>query len=534
MSGPPVFVGKLDTSLLSDLQIHEYFRIYKPDEWDPVHFAQYSEAATLDDFKQDLRAIASRRICSSIYASEWLKYLKTPSGNLFCSKAQEVFAIKKSAVKNQTKFTSLQAKFSTGDNVKRKQTAKRIAGEEAVPDPLRNPPQVPGTPPSPTARTVEMINDRRKRQRPSEILPPLPSSNSFYVDPDGFPTMVYILGGDDVGAAFHEIQQYGAFLANDPSERVTMLSVNALNYIWDTSFDLGLKQRTSQLIRDQFSRPKFNFTRDHVLLMHDLEQELEEGDIQRTAASHDQLGNELVDIYRALKRDLPVTSFPFDEIDGEDTFVHKTLHSIFSTVFEGFHIRWANKAARGSRERRKGDKKEGLRPDYQVLKNDVPLLYLEVKPLSSMTEQEYLSDRWKLANMAKDELDASYHKHIRLPFMTVIQIFGRKMEVHTITLQHGIYHMSQQFRVHVPCGRDDGAAIQPCLRALYSIKAWLDEVVLPPTYELFLNGSQVKQRWNVHRRITEPKDLQKATAASQSHLCGTTSGIFEIGPIRPT
>ncbi|KAI8349388.1 hypothetical protein B0O80DRAFT_501478 [Mortierella sp. GBAus27b] len=318
--------------------------------------------------------------------------------------------------------------------------------------------------------------------------------------------MVYILGGDDVGAAFHDIQQYGAFLANDPSERVTMRNVGcflALNYIWDTSFDLGLKQRTSQLVRDQFSRPKFNFTRDHVLLMHDLEQELEEGDIQRTAASHDQLGNELVDIYRALNRELPVTSFPFDEIDGEDTFVHKTLHSIFSTVFKGFHIRWANKAAR-------------------------------VKSLASTTEQEYLRDRWKLANMAKDELDASYHKHIRLPFMTVIQIFGRKMEVHTITLQHGIYHMSQQFRVHVPCGRDDGAAIQPCLRALYSIKAWLDEVVLPPTYELFLNGSQVKQRWNVHRRITEPKDLQKATAASQSHLCGTTSGIFEIGPIRPT
>lgn len=275
----------------------------------------------------------------------------------------------------------------------------------------------------------------------------------------------------------------------------------ALNYIWDTSFDLGLKQRTSQLVRDQFSRPKFNFTRDHVLLMHDLEQELEEGDIQRTAASHDQLGNELVDIYRALNRELPVTSFPFDEIDGEDTFVHKTLHSIFSTVFKGFHIRWANKAARGSRERRKEDKKEGLRPDYQVLKNDVPLLYLEVKSLASTTEQEYLRDRWKLANMAKDELDASYHKHIRLPFMTVIQIFGRKMEVHTITLQHGIYHMSQQFRVHVPCGRDDGAAIQPCLRALYSIKAWLDEVVLPPTYELVRSRprppelNDVKQSW---------------------------------------
>ncbi|KAG0218071.1 hypothetical protein BGX31_011701 [Mortierella sp. GBA43] len=312
MSGPPVFKGTLDTSVFSDLQIHEYFRIYKPDEWDPVHFAQYSEAATLDDFKQDLRAIANHRICSSAYASEWLKYLKTPSGDLLCSKAQEVFAIKKSAVKNQTKFTSLQAEFSTGDNVKPKQTAKRIA---------------------------------------------------------------------------------------------------------------GLKQRTSQLVRDQFSRPKFNFTRDHVLLMHDLEQELEEGDIQRTAASHDQLGNELVDIYRALNRELPVTSFPFDEIDGEDTFVHKTLHSIFSTVFKGFHIRWANKAARGSRERRKEDKKEGLRPDYQVLKNDVPLLYLEVKSLASTTEQEYLRDRWKLANMAKDELDASYHKHIRLPFMTVIQIF---------------------------------------------------------------------------------------------------------------
>lgn len=101
---------------------------------------------------------------------------------------------------------------------------------------------------------------------------------------------------------------------------------------------------------------------------------------------------------------------------------------MLSTVFEGFQTIWANKAAKGSTERRKEYGKEGLRPDFQIIKNGVPVLYMEVKPLGSTTEQEYLSDRWKLTNMAKDELDACYRKHIRLSFMTVC---GRDQFLHS-------------------------------------------------------------------------------------------------------
>ncbi|KAG0204595.1 hypothetical protein BGX31_003148, partial [Mortierella sp. GBA43] len=264
----------------------------------------------------------------------------------------------------------------------------------------------------------------------------------FFVDPNTFPTIIYTLSGDNIGVAFRKLQKYGAVLANDPSNKVTVGNMScflALNYIWDTSFDMDLKKRTSQLIYEQLLQPKSSFTSSHVLLMHDLEQELEEGRIQRAAESDDELGNEIE-----------------------------------------FQVIWANKAAQGSRERRKEFGREGLRPDFQIIKKGIPVLYMEAKPLGSTTEQEYLSDRWKLANLAKDELDACYRKHIRLPFMTIIQIYGRKMVIHTMSLQHGIYHLSQQFQVYIPCACDDGAAIRPCLSALYSVKAWLEELALPP------------------------------------------------------
>lgn len=329
------------------------------------------------------------------------------------------------------------------------------------------------------------MGNRRRRQSTATF--PSPSSSQlFFVDPNTFPTIIYTLSGDNIGVAFRKLQKYGAVLANDPSNKVTVGNMScflALNYIWDTSFDMDLKKRTSQLIYEQLLQPKSSFTSSHVLLMHDLEQELEEGRIQRAAESDDELGNEIVDIYRALKGVLPKTSFPFGN-DDEDTFVHMMLHSMLSIVFQEFQVIWANKAAQGSRERRKEFGREGLRPDFQIIKKGIPVLYMEAKPLGSTTEQEYLSDRWKLANLAKDELDACYRKHIRLPFMTIIQIYGRKMVIHTMSLQHGIYHLSQQFQVYIPCACDDGAAIRPCLSALYSVKAWLEELALPPAYEL--------------------------------------------------
>ncbi|KAF9084542.1 hypothetical protein BGX27_003784, partial [Mortierella sp. AM989] len=170
--------------------------------------------------------------------------------------------------------------------------------------------------------------------------------------------------------------------------------------------------------------------------------------------------------------------------EGEDSFVHKALHAMISTVFGDFKKKWANKSAEGSKERRKENDKEGLRPDLQVTINNQTVLFMEVKPPSCAAEMTYLADRWKLANLAKDELDASLRKHIRLPFVTIIQVFGHKMEIHTVSLQNGLYHFHQQFQVYVPRARDDAGSARACLQALFSVKSWLQGLRLPPVFEL--------------------------------------------------
>ncbi|KAG0360260.1 hypothetical protein BGZ54_009638 [Gamsiella multidivaricata] len=185
-----------------------------------------------------------------------------------------------------------------------------------------------------------------------------------------------------------------------------------------------------------------------------------------------------------LKNDLPQTYYPFSADEGEDSFVHKALHAMISTVFSDFKKKWANKSAEGSKERRKEDDREGLRPDLQITINNQIVLFMEVKPPSCATELKYLADRWKLANLAKDELDASLRKHIRLPFVTTIQVFGHRMEIHTVSLQNGLYHFHQQFQMYVPRARDDAGPVRACLQALYSVKSWLQDLRLPPTFEL--------------------------------------------------
>ncbi|KAF9344031.1 hypothetical protein BGX34_006065, partial [Mortierella sp. NVP85] len=342
------------------------------------------------------------------------------------------------------------------------------------------------TTPSPqSAQCVERENNMRKER--SSITPSTPFKQiymQFYIDPDSFPTMIYSIGKDDVGAAFKSLQKVGAALVNNPAKKATLKNLHcflAVNYIWDTTSDIGLEQATLRLISEQFRRPKFMFATSHVLLICELEQELAANDIQRTAENNDHLGKEIIDIFWALKKDLPQALYPFPEND--DTFVHRVLHSMLSTIFQDFKTVWANKAATGSRERREEDGKEGWCPDLQVIKNDVAVMYLKVKSLESTTAHEYLADRWKLASLAKDELDACYRKHISLPFMTIVQVYGRKLEVYTMLLQNGIYHMAQQFQVYVPCDRADGAAIRPCLSALYSVKMWLSGLCLPPSYQ---------------------------------------------------
>ncbi|KAF9196083.1 hypothetical protein BGZ49_002904, partial [Haplosporangium sp. Z 27] len=60
---------------------------------------------------------------------------------------------------------------------------------------------------------------------------------------------------------------------------------------------------------------------------------------------------------------------------------------MLSTVFEDFQLIWANKAATGSKERRKGDGREELRPGFHITKNDRAVLYLEAKLCEAKSEQ---------------------------------------------------------------------------------------------------------------------------------------------------
>ncbi|KAG0043418.1 hypothetical protein BGZ83_011419, partial [Gryganskiella cystojenkinii] len=113
-----------------------------------------------------------------------------------------------------------------------------------------------------------------------------------------------------------------------------------------------------------------------------------------------------------LKNDLPRTYYTFNSDDGEDTFVHKSLDAMMSTVFSTFHKIWANFSADGSEVRR------------------------------------------------------------------------HMLEIHTVSLQGGIYHLHEQFHVYVPRAQDDAGPIRGCLQALYSVKSWLQGLRLPPTYEL--------------------------------------------------
>ncbi|KAF9943426.1 hypothetical protein BGZ65_001085 [Modicella reniformis] len=58
------------------------------------------------------------------------------------------------------------------------------------------------------------------------------------------------------------------------------------------------------------------------------------------------------------------------------------------------------------------------------------------------------------------------------------------MEIYTVSLQNGLYHLYRHFQVYVPRARDDGGSLRACLQALFSVKEWLEDMVLPPAYEL--------------------------------------------------
>ncbi|KAF9176900.1 hypothetical protein BGZ50_009468 [Haplosporangium sp. Z 11] len=472
---------------LLSLPIHEYFVETTPAQWTPEGFAAHANAITMDDYKLSLRLIGRQgRGAIPTFANEILRFLMEEEGQQLFNAAQQDLNHRHAHEQMGLVESSLSATIRT------RKFERGLKGLRET------------TPMSPSVRALEhqMQHKKQQQDQKQELEPSLSSSSSlkaskktsatalmpksFFLDPKMIARTTYIVGKEDIGEAFYKFQLYGVELANDLSTKATMATLPcflALNAIWDTSIDLDITSASAKRIQSMLHKPTYVFSPSCMLLMCSLDQELGRGSIEQIASMDDPVQTDIVDIFRSLRNDLPPTYFPFNDKDGEDSFVHKSLHALFSTIFCNYDKKWANKEARGSKERREGNGKEGLRPDLQIQKNGQTILFLEVKPPGG-AESTYLADQWKLANLAKDEPNACFRKNIRLPFITTIQVFGHKMMIHTMTLRNGVYHFHQHHRVYVPRARDDAGCLRACLQALYSVKAWLQNLDLPPTYQL--------------------------------------------------
>ncbi|KAG0359922.1 hypothetical protein BGZ54_009769 [Gamsiella multidivaricata] len=110
---PPIFSGDYDANVLSNLPIDEYFKTNYPGNWHPIHYANNSDAFGYDGFEQGLNIIGKQLPSPSVYARRWLVYLSTTGGSILKEQAKGLFEIKMAAVKNQTTYSTVQAKFST-------------------------------------------------------------------------------------------------------------------------------------------------------------------------------------------------------------------------------------------------------------------------------------------------------------------------------------------------------------------------------------------------------------------------------------
>ncbi|KAF9330517.1 hypothetical protein BGZ91_000108 [Linnemannia elongata] len=331
----------------------------------------------------------------------------------------------------------------------------------------------------------------RKQKLTSEIgrvtsKPHHTRSAVFHLDVNGLTRTPYEVEGVDIGDGFYRLQRSGIALVNMKNLLATtnnfacLLSVNS---IWDTSEDVpDIPAATIQHVKDHLTQEIVEFENDKLLMLCALEYELARGSVCHHQYS-DQTDTLLCHIFQALRFELPPTYFAF-ELVGEDTFIHNVVHTLFVSVFEGYDIEWANIQSAGSKERRSERGLEGLRPDLTISKAGMTVLSLECKPPTyDRRSSVYLKDKWKLANLGKDEVDRQLKLNIDLSFHVVIQVFGLCMEVSTITLEHGVYHLHCHQKVYLPRARDDSGAVRNSIRALLSVKTWFDAFRFPPRYE---------------------------------------------------
>lgn len=93
---------------------------------------------------------------------------------------------------------------------------------------------------------------------------------------------------------------------------------------------------------------------------------------------------------------------------------------MFSTD-SGYKVKWANAVDEGSRVRR-GD---GLKADGTLSRASSVLCHVEIKPPCQMfCTNDFLSDYWKLANLAKDCIDNHLTYGRSIQKFASVQVFG--------------------------------------------------------------------------------------------------------------
>ncbi|KAF8942352.1 hypothetical protein BGZ46_006774, partial [Entomortierella lignicola] len=101
-------------------------------------------------------------------------------------------------------------------------------------------------------------------------------------------------------------------------------------------------------------------------------------------------------------RKLPKKAMSSFALDYEDTFAHRSIDALLSTIFplnDSYILDWANRPADGPKERR-GD---ALKPDSTIQKSHYELAFVELKPpKEDHSPRPYLEVHWKIANFCKD------------------------------------------------------------------------------------------------------------------------------------
>ncbi|KAG0053429.1 hypothetical protein BGZ83_001143 [Gryganskiella cystojenkinii] len=194
---------------------------------------------------------------------------------------------------------------------------------------------------------------------------------------------------------------------------------------------------------------------------------------------------------------LPLEYLPFQQ-GLEDTYCHGVIDALLTRQFPArskFHLEWANKEARGSKERRIN----GYKPDGVISNrnNHRELAFLEVKPPKEQhCKRAFLEDLWKLANFCKDTIDSHLRQGLRIHKAAALQVFGHGMVLYTMVYDHGIYHWSKSCSAYLPRDQTDTGCILPCLRLLTTLENFLESIYTnigpstPPRIE-YDNGDQL-------------------------------------------